>query len=275
MAHHRDRKRPYYCQIDIEDDRYDIVQQLEDFESIKNCKKYNRRNIKALYAADEPKYHALARKIESCGRTPCNSKGCMVCGREYRRFLFHETSRLSDSFGEVHTCTLIPKYSFVDNEQIRTFTPIKSINRLRKQLCRESVPNPVIGSLEIDYHPDAEGWLPHFHLIIYGDCQHFKQVIDKYYQDQPVHESRAGIVNRPSRTDRVVNPSKQLSYCYKAYFKRIENYQDNHGRRKTAPYGLKNKQLVISLELMGRYGFNGFLFLYRVRRHGTKLVISN
>ena len=146
--------------------------------------------------------------------------------------------------------------------------------RLYQQLKRAGFNGPVIDYFDIDYHPEIGLWLPHFHFLVLDEDPPVDELKRRFYSKKIFIENRSTDTNRPVVVQEVKDPAQQISYLFKSYWSRVEAY-DVRGQRRTKKYRLMPSELRLSLRVMDRVGFSGFLFLYKVRYKGNQLVTVN
>lgn len=213
----------------------------------------------------------LARKLEQCSKfNPCESAACPMCSHQFRKWSFAEISHLSRQYNDILMMTVLCYSKMVTDRELFTLNFTKLIRTLARRFERSGFTQSVIGYVEFDYHTESCLWLPHFHLIVFGDEPATEEFRARY-----AHIEKRRITS--ASTDRFLHVSplrhkgRQLSYLCKTFCSRIEAYKDSKGNRRTKKYRLHSSQLRLSLIVLDRLGMSGRLFLFRTRRVGNEL----
>lgn len=152
--------------------------------------------------------------------------------------------------------------------EISRWHPDQLKRRLGRQLERSGMKGPVIGSVEVVFHPDQKRWLPHFHLILPWDQVGFDN-LRRTMTRRPNMETRPGIKSRPMHQEDVTSPPGAMTYLFKTMWVRKERYTDKDGKSKTSkPLRLKEPHHRLSLKKLDQIGFSGLRFLYGLRANG-------
>ena len=256
--------------------RNDIVEMLPDFETKKKAKKESLLRQKVLSGSKNTEEQQLGTKLSECGKTPCLSPACFVCARQHRRWFFGEANHLSEQYPNVKMMTVINYDSMIPDKKLEQFNPLVHMDRLRKQLERCGITCPIVGSVEIDYHTESKMWLPHFHLMMTGNESNALKKLKKMFKRKTVKVKGRSLKSiRPIRVDKLKDRPKQISYLYKSIWWRVEAYISLDGKRRTYKCRLDNKKLRRSLCIQDKFKFSDFLFLYKVRRYGSKLRVTS
>jgi len=264
---------PYYMSNKDKVNANDLAKLLPDFETINEVNGRSSLRQKALSKSSRKDCGRLLDVLDGCCNSePCGSAACPRCYREYRRWFYAEVCRLYEQYDEAHTLTIIYYDECLTSKELYKFDSKALKDRLRKQLERSGFEQPVIGCLEIDYHPEIKRWLLHFHVLVLGDPTPVK-ALREYFKKHIEIEGR-NTINKPVHLGVIKDKVEALSYLCKSYCSRVEAYTDELGRRQTRKIGLKDKELQLSLLVLDRMGYSGLLLLYGVRRHGSKLVVS-
>ena len=250
---------------------------LPKFETYAEAVKESKRRQRVLANSHRAKDRDLAAKLAMCGRkNRCKSAACPICFMEHRMDIILELVKLSKGAKKAHVLTII-NYKGLTNNELFKVDLKKYKNTLRKQLKRVGFTGVVIGSIEFDCHPEIGVWLLHYHLLVLGDKAPIEVLRERFYSNiEPIPDRSSNIYRsvfiqklKPELEDKY----KQLSYLVKSYCSRVEVYRTPKGKRRTKKYRLKPNELRLSLRVMDRVGYAGLLFLYGVRRNGSKLVV--
>lgn len=268
------RNKMAYTQDIRSGTKFCIEKLMPKFESKKMARKESRIRQKTLKKSQIRKAAELSIKLAECRDYPCYSPACPVCARQFRRWFYSECRHLFDQYENAYFLTLIFYGRMIDDKELMNVDLSVIKHCLRKQLDRSGFIDPVIGSLEFDYHAESGLWLPHFHLMVLGDDMPIKELRKRFYKGNQFIEGRMSKKDRPMRLDMLKDKPKQISYLYKSYWGRIEAYHDNNGNRHTRKVRLKPRQLCGSLIYQDKFTFSDFLFLYKLRRNGSGLTVS-
>lgn len=259
-------------------DKNDISKLLPGFETVADAIREARYRQIALRNSSDNDCLELAGKIEVCRRLkhPCSSGSCPRCCRDFRRWFYAEASKLCDEYNQACILTVILYDKAMTSREFGEFCPRKLKQYFGEHLRQCGFKDPVIGGLEIDYHPETGLWLPHFHLLVLGNDSPIKTLRNIYRKIESIL-GRTAKNDRAVRRDKLLNTPEQISYLFKSYWSRIEAYQAPNGKRWTRKLRLKPAELRLSLLVMDRIGFTGRLFLYGVRRtsNGFKVLAEN
>lgn len=266
----------FYTQDVRSGEENDIKMMFPDFETIKDKKNETRIRQKVLFSSNNTEEQQLGIKLNECGKTPCCSTACPVCAMQYKCWTFGETNHLYEQYPNTFMMTVVNYKWMIPDENLEQFNPFSHMDRFRKQLERCGITFPIVGSLEIDYHTENKMWLPHFHLIIPSkEPEAIKKLRKMLKRQNSKVEGRTQKSIRPIRVDRLKNRPAQISYIFKSYWKCIDAYISCDGKRRTAKYRLDNKRLRRSLCFQDKFKFSDFLFLYKVRRYGSRLRVTS
>tara|TARA_R110000782_G_scaffold30891_4_gene76567 strand:- start:3652 stop:4467 length:816 start_codon:yes stop_codon:yes gene_type:complete len=241
------------------------------FETVNEVNNRSSLRQKVLSKSSRDDCIQLSDKLYACNYEPCCSAACPRCFRCYRRWFYAEVCHLYEQYDEAYSLTIIYYDECLTSKELYKYDPKTLKDRLRQQLKRSGFKQPVIGCLEIDYHPEINRWLPHFHLLVLGDPIPVIALRRNFKKNIQV-KGRTSKANRPVHVRIIKNKEKQLSYLCKSYWSRVEAYTNKQGKRQTRKVALKSKQLQLSLLVLDRMGYSGLLFLYGVRRRGSKLL---
>ena len=247
---------------------------LPNFETEAQAKRESRKRRIVLENSHRLKDRKLAAKHARCwSKDRCGSAACSVCFREHRKRMILLLVALSNRPRKAYILTLII-YEGLTNNQLFKVDVAKYKRRLWRQLNRAGFTEPVLGSLEFDYHTEIKMWLPHFHLLVLGSKKPIKELKKRFYSNIKPIPGRSTGIYRPVHTEKLKDKGPQLSYLVKSYWGRVEAYTPPNGKRRTRKYRLKPNELRLSLRVLDRLGFKGLLFHYKVGLVGNKYVVA-
>ncbi len=256
--------------------KYEIEEQLSNFESIDDAINESLIRQKFLYDSELDEDHLIANDLESCIENVdrvCNSTACPIDVRLFRQWLCAELIELALQHECLQLLTLLFYDEMMTDKELNRCDFKKLKERLWRQLKRAGFENPVIGTLEFDYHTECGLWLPHFHLIVMDD----RPAVEKlraYFKKQK-RPGYTSTISRPFYVRDIHSKAGAFSYVCKLYSMSVVPYLNGQGERRTKKYRLKDKQLRLSLRVCDRLGFSGLLFLYGVRRVGNELRVTS
>lgn len=222
---------------------------------------------KVLGKSDMPGAQELSRVLAECSPTEmCRSAACPPCFRVYREEQYAKTLPIVCASEQAYLITVLYLDRLLDDRELDAFDPTNLKARLWKQLSRAGFAGTAIGSLEIDYRPEYQRWLPHFHLIATGSpewTRRFRTTLSTTLGD---HSHRPDSTRpRPLHVKPLKDIPDAITYAFKSYWKRVEGFRDSSGKRQTRHYRLKGSRLVLSLLTLHRIGYRGLRFVYGTR----------
>lgn len=259
------RKRTYYP--------YMIEEDMPTFETGKfSLLEKNSRQI-TLAKSKKEKFDKLERKLAECGEVYfCGSPICPECKLEKRKELYSQTRVFMENRGVPKIITLIYYDSMMSNISAKRIKKI--IMRLRKTIKRYGFTDPVIGTVEFDFHEQECMWLPHFHLLVFGEnppIEKLRILFNKMAKKLNISDRKL----RPVLEQRLRDPAKQISYVFKMYSMCVKVYEDSEGKRRTKKFRLNDMRQRAALRVVDELGFSGLVFKYGVREKGGEFVDSN
>lgn len=266
----------------------EIKRQVPKFETIEDVYEERLKRIKSLRTIgrrlDKREYLKLAIKLENCWLGgPCGSAACPECFRLHRLEMIGEVLRLCKKRKNWRGLTLIFYQDALSDSQLLQWQPNTLIARLRRWLNECGFDEMVIGGFELDFHREANKWMPHFHLIIPNDKKAIKSLRVRMKNKRNMN-ARKNVINRPMLVSKLKNPMRQVSYRFKAIWWRVESIQyddydiqgskERKRKRWTKKYRLFRKQYVDSLIKLDSIGIAGLTFMYKVRKYGDHLILK-
>lgn len=141
---------------------------LPKFETEESCYREKLLRIKALYRSRLTDTWKLANKLSDCDdEEPCFSFACPECVRKFRIQKITQLALLCKDYQAWKFVTVI--YYDRMTSDLSKLNVQRLIGRLRKQLWRSGISDVLIGFFEVDYHPEYQRWMPHFHLLVRCD----------------------------------------------------------------------------------------------------------
>ncbi|MBF0612982.1 MAG: hypothetical protein HQL55_17825 [Magnetococcales bacterium] len=236
---------------------------------------------KCLYGSTDTRDHDLADKLHYCNklgsggnRKPCGSPACPHCVERYKKWIMEEAKVVFVEDAGLLFVTVLLLNRRMTDEEVMKFDPKQMHNSFGKQLRRAGIRGPFLGCLEMDYNMESESWLPHYHLVMMGsDAKQIEVLRKRFYCIGGVGATNNTAGGRQLLVRETNGISRQLSYTFKFRWSRIEGYfSPTSNRHRTWKYRLNATRQRLALRTLDRIGFNGFLFLYGLRRTGNKIV---
>ena len=138
------------------------------FESFSKAKKERAKRIKILKESPHYVEPELRVKLANCKKGKrCNSAACPVCQRRIRMHLIRLFSSVMHDKTEWSVVTIIFYEKILTTKQLEELNPTIYKDRLRKQLKASGIDVFAYGTIELDFHPELNGWLAHAHLVIH------------------------------------------------------------------------------------------------------------
>jgi hypothetical protein len=261
-----------------------LAETLPKFETVEKARAEKCLREKSLQKYQEEIYKDLFKKLKNCHPLyPCGSAACPECFRKHRLEMIGEVLRICKKSKKWRSITLIfYQDAFYDNELLH-WRPDKLIARLRRWLNECGFDEMVIGGFELDFHCEANKWMPHFHLIIPNDKNAIERLRLKMKNKRNMN-TRKNVINRPVLVSKLKKPMRQVSYRFKAIWWRVESIQyddyyiqgskERKRKRWTKKYRLLRMQYVDSLIKLDSIGIAGLTFMYKVRKYGDHLILK-
>lgn len=261
-----------------------LAETLPKFETVEKARAEKCLREKSLQKYQEEIYKDLFEKLKNCHPLyPCGSAACPECFRKHRLEMIGEVLRICKKSKKWRSITLIfYQDAFYDNELLH-WRPDKLIARLRRWLNECGFDEMVIGGFELDFHCEANKWMPHFHLIIPNDKNAIERLRLKMKNKRNMN-TRKNVINRPVLVSKLKKQMRQVSYRFKAIWWRVESIQyddyyiqgskERKRKRWTKKYRLLRKQYVDSLIKLDSIGIAGLTFMYKVRKYGDHLILK-
>jgi hypothetical protein len=244
---------------------YDPAQKLRHFETLDEARERRRQLLTALPQFGEAG-RTLASRLRDCGFIKCQSAGCPVCLRCFRRWwgstLAEYMARDPDFW---FTVSIVPPDLF-DVGHLHRFRWNLLKDRLRNQIARSQISRAVIlGGIDYNLmHFDDDRpprWRPHLYLLAGGGGQGL--IENAFHRHYPRDEDTPRpVVVTAQRTD-----EKDLvttaTYTFKSRFENRRPHSDVRGNADTETDELAlphQAELAIHLDRQG--------FLGRTIRHG-------
>ncbi|HAU4929253.1 hypothetical protein [Aeromonas hydrophila] len=244
---------------------------LPKFETEEECYKEKQLRVNTLSRSELIKARRLAEKLSDCDdEEPCFSFSCPVCVREFRIKKISQLALLCEDYQAWKFVTII--YYDRMTSTLGELSIQRLIGRLRKQLKRSGISDVLIGFFEVDYHPEYQRWMPHFHLLVRCDStrnitwRKLRDCFNKCGKSNDVDIE----VRRPTLVKRLKNPLGLISYICKIKWMRVESYYVE-GERMTRKLRLKKVNFVHSLLTLDSLKLSDIEFMHGIRQHGATL----
>ncbi|QHB31958.1 hypothetical protein F0T03_12070 [Yersinia canariae] len=261
-----------------------LAEALPKFETVEKARAEKCFREKSLQKYQGKVYRDLFKRLKYCHPSyPCGSAACPECFRKHRLEMIGEVLRLCKKRKRWRSLTLIFYQDAFSDSQLLQWRPDTLIARLRRWLKACGFDGMVIGGFEMDFHIDANKWVPHFHLIIPNDKQAIKSLRVRMKNKRNMN-TRKNVINRPMLVSKLKAPMRQVSYRFKAIWWRVESIQyddyyikgnkERKRKRWTKKYRLLSKQHADSLVMLDSIGIVGLTFMYKVRKYGDHLIIK-
>lgn len=244
---------------------YDPAQKLRHFETLDQARERRRQLLTALPHFGEAG-RTLASRLCDCGTVKCQSAGCPVCLRHFRRWWCSSVAEyiaLDPDFW--FTVSIVPPDLF-DVGYLHRFQWRLLKDRLRNQIARSQISRAVIlGGFDynlLHFEDDrSPRWRPHLYFLIGGGGQGLIEAAFRRHYPRDEDTPRPVVVT-PQRSD-----DKDLvttaTYTFKARFENRRSRRDRRGNADTETDELAlphQAELAIHLDRQG--------FLGRTIRHG-------
>ncbi|HHQ4640167.1 TPA: hypothetical protein ACSP3I_002916 [Aeromonas hydrophila] len=244
---------------------------LPKFETEDECYKEKQLRVNTLSRSKLIKARRLAEKLSDCDdEEPCFSFSCPVCVRKFRIKKISQLALLCEDYQAWKFVTII--YYDRMTLTLGELSIQRLINRLRKQLTRAGISDVLIGFFEVDYHPEYQRWMPHFHLLVRCDStrnitwRKLRDCFNKSGKNNDVDIE----VRRPTLVKRLKNPLGLISYICKLKWMRVESYYVK-GKRKTRKFRLSKVNFVHSLLKLDSLKLSNIQFMHGISQYGSTL----
>lgn len=200
--------------------------------------------------------HDSAEFLNDCreGHYTCGKPFCPLCARQFRRWLFGQTSQIFSHEDKPHR-VLNLHFGAWKAGDLGSANPDRIRDRLRKQSNRAGLGEVVaVGGIEAalkDGH-----WLVHGHVAVAGAGKDKRDRLRAYFDG-------AGS-KRPFVDQEMRDPAKQLSYVLK-----FHSYQ--RPAKGGQAYPLKRNAALELVRWQNGRSFEDFLFLKGLRRRGVRI----
>lgn len=253
----------------------DVELFLERFETESECYIENKLRVTKLSNSNRDKAIALSEKLLECSdETPCFSFACAVCMRKFRIRKISQLVFFCEDYTEWGIATFIYYDEMVHKLGLFDFIRLK--NKLRKQLERAGVTDPLIGFFEVDFHSEYQCWIPHFHLLVRCKNPHSKEwrKLRNTFTNQQAPSNVHIRKYRPVLIQKFKEPLRQTAYICKVMWQQVDAYYDSKDLRRTMKVRLSNRNFVDALLKLDSLKSSDLQFMYKVRQHGTTLKES-
>lgn len=245
---------------------------LPKFETKKACRDEKKFRIRKLTKASGFSARGLATKLSDCNEEePCFSFSCPECIRRLRVKMISRLAFFCEDYTEWKFATFIYYDEMVCELDHLDIARLK--DRFRKQLQRSKVKDIAIGFFEVDYHPEYQQWMPHFHLLV--RCENSRsrewQKVRELFEKQQISSDIYIRNRRPVLFKGFKNPLRQVAYICKFMWQQVESYYDGSDNRKTKKTRLQPHNVVSSLLMLDSLRLSDLEFMYGVKRYGAKL----
>lgn len=239
-----------------------MTSNFPEFETIQHMEDESEIRQRDLFNSTTKPYKQLGAILYECNEEePCMNAACPICFREYRKQIIYDTLQSINNINNYGIVTLIFYRNVMTNGDITKVNILRIKNKLYQQLNRIGFKDPIIGSIEIDYHHDIGMWMPHFHLLIKKDKKRLYKL--KEYMNKPNNlNTRTGVSDRSMMTQDLEDPIKQVSYLFKTYAKELVAYRDQFNKRRNREVRLKEDRHCLYLYLRSDLKHSGLLFSY-------------
>lgn len=207
-------------------------------------------------------HRKLGSKLYECNEDePCGDASCPVCFREYRKQIIYDILQSIGNKKDYCIITIIFYSDAMTDDDVTKSNVLNIKNKLYQQLYRIGFKDPIVGSIEIDFHTDIEKWMPHFHLLVKKDHEKI-ELLEKYSHRKNNLNTRDGVIDKPMKVQDLEDPIEQLSYLFKSYAKEIRSYINDEGKRRTKPYRLTECRHQLYLYIRSILKHTGIMFTY-------------
>ncbi len=239
-----------------------ITSNIPEFETIERMEHESGIRQRDLFNSTTKLYRLLGSILYECNEDePCMNAACPVCFREYRKQIIYDVLQSIDNINDYCIVTLVFYRDAMTNEDITKANILKIKNKLYQKLNRIGFKDPIIGSIEIDYHDDIGKWMPHFHLLVKKDSDRLYK-LDCYMHKANNLNTRDGVIDKPMKVQDLEDPIEQVSYLFKSYAKELVAYRDKYNKRRNRPLRLKSDRHCLYLNLRSELKYSGLLFNY-------------
>ncbi|WP_309266494.1 hypothetical protein [Aeromonas salmonicida] len=245
---------------------------LKRFETKRACRNEKKLRIRALAKSSDYTAIVLIEKLSDCtDEEPCSSLACPECIRRLRVKMISQLALFCEDYTEWKFATFIYYDQMVPELEDLDIARLK--DKFRKQLQRSGVTDIAIGCFEVDYHPEYQHWMPHFHLLVRCQNSYSKEwrKVRKIFKEQQIPSDIDIRKRRPVLFQRFKNPLRQVAYICKFMWQQVEAYYDGSDNRKTKKTRLQPNNFVSSLLMLDSLRLSDLEFMYGVKRYGAKL----
>jgi hypothetical protein len=234
----------------------------ERFETAEDTVLESTRSELLLKNAGAPRH--LWEYLTECraGDYVCEQTFCPSCARKFRRWFIGEILQIAHAKPKPgHIVTVL----LAQATNIRELDPESFRHSLRKRLDRAGLGETVvIGGFEVVWRAGDKTWVLHVNLLIL-DAQN---AAIARFEDSFSSSAFA----RPTQTLLANDLPEQISYLLK--FTTYHRPYRQTGPRRSPAKPLNAKEHVALVNWMWDHSFGDMVFLYRVRRRGTRLVTA-
>lgn len=256
-------------QTDFPQPEFDPREVLPRFEKPKAARKERRFRQSILREGQRTAHHRLAAKLDRCsGDDRCLSPACPLCVGRFRIWYIGEMLRCLDDVEDLIFVTIINDEHAVPPNGLKECDPRRMSNGLRQQMKRVGFGNvPIMGGIDGDYRERTEQWRPHFHFVAPASAEPaFRELRKRFYcsSDQ---------THKPLVIKRVGNRAKQVSYCFKGYWRSKISYTVGNQMRERARRlpAYRHREWLLWRD---RFDISDFMFLYGARRSNKALKLQ-
>ena len=193
------------------------------------------------------------------GYYQCGQTYCPRCARTFRRWFIGETLRIVNRFpGSSKIVTIL----LAASPDIRTLRPADHRHLIRKRLNRAGLKDAcAIGGFEMIYRAREKAWVLHINLLVVRGSDSSIKILKAGFGSSLLH--------RPWQSVPLKDPAKQLSYLLKfsTYHRPFRQTGPTPSRAKP----LNPREHLALVDWMSQHRFTDMMFLYGVRREGSRL----
>jgi hypothetical protein len=223
------------------------------------------KRIQAGLATGPRNLKELATRLSECqiGHYVCRSPLCLLCARQYRRWLTSQLLRIAES-GVTNRRILTLYLGAYQVGCLADINIAKSHDSLRKRLQRAGLADAVvIGGTELSFQARRSRWILHVHLLVIGASEDAVQQLRQAWRRDIAH---------PVKCQPLQDPPRQLSYLQKfCTFHRPGKQRSN---RRSPAFPLPNARLREYALWIADHNFEDFLFLFGARRLGASIRVK-
>jgi hypothetical protein len=229
------------------------------FETLADAVAESMRSERALKSTDRASL--VQQYLCECrtGYYGCEKTYCPLCARAFRRWFIGETIAIANQCPR--KCQVITLL-LAKSQDIHDLDPADYRSLIRRRLDQAGLDDtPVIGGFEMVYRARDKTWVLHINLLFLGEAKLALSKFEESFASAPFV--------RPTQTVPLKDLPEQISYLLK--FTTYHRPWRQTGPKRSPAKPLNAREHVVLVNWMSRYEFTDMMFLYGVRREGTRL----